>query len=295
VGAVDEPPARASGRFVRAAAWAKERSVRVAAWATAARGTHASVDVCFRVAERDRQVAAAVLAGGVAYRIFFWLLAVAVLAGGALGIVGSEDVEDALADQDVGSTLTAAVGDAVQASQAARWWLVVLGAWLLLWTGYMAAKALVLVHAAVWRVPPRRVSPLRASLVFTTGALGFIAAMAAARWLRRESEALGLTLTLLVVVVPFVFWLAASRRLPHRGDDWRGLVAGAALVAVGVEALHLFTALFLGPKLTSATELYGGIGIATTALFWLYVIGRLVVGAATLNAALVDRSEERSG
>jgi uncharacterized BrkB/YihY/UPF0761 family membrane protein len=294
VGAVDEPPV-GTGRVARATAWGKERSARMVAWAEAARGTHASVDVGFRVAERDRQVAAAVLAGGVAYRIFFWLLAVALLAGGALGLVGSEGVEDALDDQDVGATLTAAVGDAVQSSQAARWWLIVLGSWLLLWTGYMAAKALVLVHAAVWGVPPRRISPLRSSLVFTTGALTFLAAMAGARWLRNESEGVGLGATLLIVVIPFVFWLAATRRLPHRGDSRRDLVAGALLVALGVEGLHLFTALYLGPKLTSATELYGGVGIATTALFWLYVVGRLVVGAATLNAALVDRSKARRG
>ena len=43
--------------------------------------------------------------------------------------------------------LVTTVGDAARSSQAARWWLLLVGAWLLLWTGYMAAKTLVLVHA----------------------------------------------------------------------------------------------------------------------------------------------------
>ena len=46
-----------------------------------------------------------------------------------------------------------------------------------------------------------------------------------------------------------------------------GLVPGAVLVAVGLEGLHLFTVYFLGPKLASATELYGVLGVVSTTLF----------------------------
>ena len=35
--------------------------------------------------------------------------------------------------------------------------------------------------------------------------------------------------------------------------------------------MHLFTTYFLGPKLTSATQLYGVIGVTTTILFWFYL------------------------
>jgi len=45
------------------------------------------------------------------------------------------------------------------------------------------------------------------------------------------------------------------------------------------------------PCLGTATELYGGIGVATTMLFWLHIVGRLVIGAATLNASLVERRD----
>ena len=69
--------------------------------------------------------------------------------------------------------------------------------------------------------------PVRASLVFNGFTLGFIAAMAAARWLREDHSSTGFVATLLVIVVPFGFWLAASRALPNRASSWFDLVPGA--------------------------------------------------------------------
>ena len=186
------------------------------------------------------------------------------------------------------------VGDATEHSTSTSVWLVLVGTWLVLWTGYTSAKALVLVHATIWGVTPRSPrNPLRASLFFTVTSLGFVASMAAVRGLRTEANTLGAVLTLALIAVPFTIWLLVSRRLPHRTDGWLELVPGAALVAVGVQLLHLFTTYFLGPKLTSATQLYGALGIATTILFWLYIVGRLVIGGATLNASLEEQRSAR--
>ena len=53
--------------------------------------------------------------------------------------------------------------------------------------------------------------------------------------------------------------------------------------------MHLFTTYFLGPKLTSATQLYGVLGVTTTLLFWFYLAGRLIIAAATLNTSYSER------
>jgi uncharacterized BrkB/YihY/UPF0761 family membrane protein len=247
------------------------------------------------MADRDKRVSAAVLAGGVAYRFFFWLLSLALLLGGVLGFADAEDVESASAN-GLGGALADAVGDAVRSSQTARWWLLLVGFWLLLWTGYMGAKALVLVHATLWGLPPVRLrNALLASLAFTGLAVGFLAALSLTRWLRTESDVVGLVATVALVLVPFAMWLAVSSVLPNRASSWRDLVPGAALVALGVEALHLFTVVFLGPRLASATELYGGIGVATTILVWLYLAGRLVIAAGILNATMVERRDGGEG
>ena len=229
------------------------------------------------------------LSGGVAYRFFFWILAVSLLTNGALGFIDSKDVQAALAAQGIDPSVIDSI-QATEPSDVARWWLLVVGVWLLLWTGYLGAKALILVHAAVWGVTPPRVRRADvASLAFTGTALMFVASMAAVRWLREELPSVGLAATLTVVIVPFTIWLLASSRLPHRGVGLMDLVPGAALVAVGLQCLHLFTVYFLGPKLESATELYGVLGVVSTFLFWLYIAGRLVLGAATLNASIYEQ------
>lgn len=90
------------------------------------------------------------------------------------------------------------------------------------------------------------------------------------------------------IAVPLTFWLVVSRRLPHRGSGWRDLLPGALVVALGVHAMYLFMTWFLGPKLNNATDTYGLLGVVATMLFWLYIVGRLVISGATLNASLHD-------
>ena len=232
------------------------------------------------------------LAGGVAYRFFFWMLAVSLVGNGALGFIDAQDIQDVLTQQGVDASIVSSIQTS-QPSGSSRWWLVIVGVWLLLWTGYLGAKALILVHATVWDVPAPRVrNALLASVIFTGTCLVLVMSMSAVRWVREESPTPGLMATFAVVVVPFTIWLLASRYLPHEDVGWMGLLPGAALVALGLEGLHLFTVYFLGPKLANATELYGVLGVVSTILFWLYIAGRLVVGAATVNASLHEQSSQ---
>jgi len=274
----------------------KGRAQRAGEWVGGLRERHATVDVGFRVADRDRRAAAMVLAGGIAYRLFFWVLALSLILSGALGFFDPTDLEERARNGGLSVGLAAAIAAAANSAAGNEWWLFLLGVWLLLWTGYTSAKALVLTHAAVWGVtPPKVTKRLRASLVFTTACIGFIAAMAGARWVRDNTHDLGLVTTLLVLAVPFGFWLLASRKLPNDARGWIELMPGAALVAAGEQAMHLFTAYILGPKLTSATQLYGLVGIVTTVLFWFYITGRLIIGAATLNASFSEERRARIG
>jgi len=293
---VPTPTEPEPGRLARFAAWARATARKGRARAVAARTKHASVDVGFRTAARDRRVAAMVLAGGIAYRVFFWLVALSLVLGGLLGLTDADELESTLADHGLGAWFASAVAQFARTSDGHEWWLLLVGVWLTLWTGYTCTKALVLAHAAVWHVePPRVARPLRAALLFNGLTIGFIAAMAGARWLRDESDVVGLAATLLVFAVPFTFWVVASRELPNRAATWRDLVPGATVVAVGLQAMHLFTVYFLEKKLVSATELYGVIGVTTTLLFWFYLAARLFVVAATLNASLAERQRVTQG
>ena len=281
----------APGFLARKIAWGRDTAEVWLNWLLGARETHASVDVGFRTADRDRRIAAGVLAGGVAYRYFFWILALSIISGGAFGFADGHRVKELLNSQGVDPTLAASLAQGSPDGYA-RWWLIILGTWLLLWTGYLGAKALVLVHAVVWGVtPPPLTRRFRASLAFTGVTLLLVLAMSGVRWLREHDPLLGLIMTFAIIIVPFVIWLVVSTWLPHSDATLIQLVPGAAVVAVGFEALHIFTIIFVGPKLASSTELYGAIGIVGTILLWLYFLGRLVIGAATLNASLHERDD----
>ena len=96
-GAAEDSSAAAGpgpGRVARATAWGKASARRAGVVADRERGRHASVDVGFRTVERQRRVAAMVLAGGIAYRIFFWLLALSVVVSGVLGFFDPDAVAD---------------------------------------------------------------------------------------------------------------------------------------------------------------------------------------------------------
>jgi uncharacterized BrkB/YihY/UPF0761 family membrane protein len=275
-------------RAGQVAVWSKALAGRASERAVRARQSYATVDVGFRSGERQRRVAAMVLAGGIAYRVFFWILAISVLFSGVLGFFDPEDVRTTLVDHGVGAWIADAATQLTHSADGDEWWLLPIGCWLALWTGYTCSKAFVLAHATVWRLEPPRPKPFRATLLFNVVTLGFILTMAAARWVREQDDIAGLFTTIVVVAVPFVIWLFVSRRLPNNALVWFELAPGALLVAVGLEAMHLFTAYFLGPKLNGATELYGLVGIVTTLLFWLYLGGRLIIAGAALNAEFVE-------
>ena len=62
----------------------------------------------------------------------------------------------------------------------------------------------------------------------------------------------------------------------------------ALLVALGTEVIHLLVVLYLVPKLVVPRALRRT-RLATVILLWLYLLARLLVAAAFLNAALWDR------
>ena len=285
------------GRVRRAAAWSKATATKAADRAVRERERHVSVDVGFRTAERQRRVAAMVLAGGIAYRIFFWLLAVSVVAGGVLGFFDPDAVETTLEQHGVTGWTASAVAQLTRSSSGNEVWLLLVGGWLVLWTGYTCSKALVLTHGTIWAVPPPRLDrPLRASLLFSGCTLGFIAALAAARYVR-EQDADRRVRGDDARPRRRVRLLAArdTQSCPNAATGWLDLVPGAVIVAVGLQAMHVFTVYFLGPKLESATQLYGVVGVMTTILFWFYLGGRLIVAAATLNVEFTEARAAQRG
>jgi uncharacterized BrkB/YihY/UPF0761 family membrane protein len=274
---------------------ARARARQLEAWVLENRPRHASIDASFQIAERDQRIAASVLAGGIAFRLFLWLLPLALILGGVIGFV-PRAAKDAAEEVGLTEAAVDSVATAAEQAESGRWVLLLVGAWLLLWTGYTSVRALRLVHALAWGMrPPRGGSPLKASLVFSGACLLLLAVPGIAAWLREASGGVGLATTLLSIAAFFAVWLWGSWQLPHRDAPWRALVPGAIFFAVGVQAMHLFIALYVAHKLERASALYGGLGLAATFLFVLYLGGRLIVASAILNSTLWERKQAELG
>lgn len=288
---------RASG----AAAWGRAQAdrARVAAegardWAERERGRSPLVALGFDLAERDKARLGGLLAGALAYRFFLWLLPFTLLVVGVLGALTSID-DGAPDDISTNIGLQGFLGDIVRDGAHQRGWLIAITIGLLgtVYAGLGVVRALRVSHAAAWGMRPERAGrTLHASLVLAALVVAIGVAGGLVGWLRHVTFLGGLLAILAMGAVYFVMWMAVSWRLPHRAASVRDLMPGALVVAVGVQGLHLFTVYYLAGRAERAASLYGTIGAALTLLLWLFIIARLMVGGAILNAELTRRRSE---
>jgi uncharacterized BrkB/YihY/UPF0761 family membrane protein len=143
-------------------------------------------------------------------------------------------------------------------------------------------------YALTWQLPIRR-GPGYVQTAATTAVVmaGGFALVAGSSYLRKESFGLGLAVALFAVLVWTAAWWGVSTLLPHADPlPWWGLLPGALLVGVGAEIMHLVVLFYLTPQVTQSSALYGGLGVAATLLLGAYLIARLVLASAGLNATL---------
>ena len=249
--------------------------------------------------ERERMSAASLLAGGLAYRLFFWLVPLGLVLAALSSFWLDADrgsLEDAAREFGLTGAATRAAVDAIQQQEYARWYFLVAGLFLLLWFGVGVLRALNVAHAIAWKLRPEKLRhPVRAGFIFTALTAAVIAVSVGTAWLREENEGWSgilLTLSLVLVYVAAVVWL--MDKLPHRASSWQELLPGAVLVAFGVQLMHVVVALYIAPRLGRSSALYGALGAATVILLWLYLIARLIVAGAFLNAAVWEQKEGES-
>jgi len=269
---------------------ARSRGIALRGDLEAQRTQHDSVETAFCWIQRDKDIAGGVLGGGLAYRFFFWVLALTVLLAGGLGLASASGADVAGNSRDAGVTdaLAAIIANAAAQSESARWWLVLTGLVLYLWFSYGLLRALHLVHAAAWRIAPPPLRNLPRAIGFVVAApIVLLAATGVAGWIRAHTaNPVGLVATLAVAIAFGAMWLWVSMYLPSRDVPWTAFIPGAVLFGLGLEVLHVFTTYFLETKLANASELKRVLGLATTALFYLFLVGRGVVWAAELNATV---------
>jgi uncharacterized BrkB/YihY/UPF0761 family membrane protein len=187
------------------------------------------------------------------------------------------------------ANLVKAVAQSSADARRGRWILLVVGVVLLFYAAHSLYRALYMTHLVAWGMAAAETDP--ASVVLACVLVVLLPIVAGFASLAREAP----PAVVLLVGVPVgfslysVLWLWISWLLPRRADRWTGLVPGALAWGAGMMVLQI-TALFLLPdRLGGRSELFGTLAVASSTIAWLFVFGRLTVGAATLNAVLWDR------
>jgi uncharacterized BrkB/YihY/UPF0761 family membrane protein len=277
----------------------RSRTAALAEWLAAARARSETLPggpLVREVLQNERELGGGLIAGGVAFRIFLWLVPFGLVVAAVLSFwrdLDPDGLETAARRFGVGAAAAQAASEALQISDRNVVLVLVFGLVLLAWFTLGAVRALVLAHALAWQLePPRIRRPLRVFAIFNGLFLLAILSSVAGQWLEAEigrTALLGtaLTLAFATAIALYAMWL-----LPHRATDIRELLPGAVLVAVGYELVQIAVIFYFAPRLGRSEETYGALGTAATMLVWLYVLSRLITVAAFLNATLWYRRRQ---
>jgi membrane protein len=256
------------------------------------------VGKALHVVNDDQHISGSLLAAGVAFRLFLMMLPLALLVASLFGFASAEKHSSPSTNVTGRDGLIVAMAKVIAQSggeaHRARWVLLVSGVVLFLWAGSGVAQSIGRAYALVWRVPaPRGKGAIAMTLTVVAGLLCLVAVSLLSASALAASFELGIVALLVVPAASFGIWLLVTTQLPHGAPEWSALMPGALVFALGLTALQLVTSFLIASRVSHASKLYGSLGIVSTAMFWLYLGGRLIVASAGVNATLWRRRQGR--
>jgi uncharacterized BrkB/YihY/UPF0761 family membrane protein len=274
----------------RLALWA-EQAHALRGWIGGARRRSAALDATFETIERDSDVGGNLLAGALAYRLFVFALPLAFFVVSGLGLLASSlGVEPHVISNSVGMAGLVTNQVASTAEGASSWWVALSSFFVLVYATRVLLRAVAVTHSLAWKRSAASVKVRSHSLgVFGAALIGQIGLVAGLGAVNHQTLVGGI-----ITLVAFVFalaglWLIISLELPHADARWTDLIPGSLFYAVGSGGVLLFNILILGDLIKSKTSTYGALGSAATLLLGFFLIGRVIAGAAVLNATLYER------
>ena len=250
------------------------------------------VDVLAGTYRRDRESAGPVMGSAIAFRLFLFFVPLLLLVVGIAGFAsGFVNARAASKTAGIYGSLGVQIGEAFHQPGFTRWFAVLFGLVGVLTAGRSLSRVLHVASAAAWRLP---LSGSRASLRAAGVVAGLICGMAViAIVVNRVREDLGLGVAGLTFVPALVIyglaWLGVSMMLPRATHDPGALLPGSLLVALTITVMHAVSEFYLPDRLDRASQLYGAIGTTIVTLGWFFILGRGIVLAMELNAAIYER------
>jgi uncharacterized BrkB/YihY/UPF0761 family membrane protein len=257
--------------------------------------TAPGMPVVLEALRRERELGGGLIAGGLAFRLFLWLVPFGLVVAALLSFWSTFDpdgLERAARRFGIGAAAAQAASEALDHGERSAVTILVVGLVLLAWFTLGAVRALVLASALAWRLePPRLRRPFAAIAIFNGLFLLELGATSGVAWLLEQVGRAGLLGILGTTAVTTAIALYGMWLLPHAVASPRELLPGALVVAVGVQLLHVAVLVYFAPRLGRAEETYGAFGTAATILVWLYLLARLVTAAGFVNATLAARRQ----
>jgi uncharacterized BrkB/YihY/UPF0761 family membrane protein len=252
--------------------------------------SHTSVRAALVLFAEDRARGGGLLAGGIAYRLFLWLmpaaLAVTSLLSGFATLSGDPPAEVA-ESFGMGGAFAATIGEAASDADRAAWVLFVMGLVLMLWAGRSVGKACRLVSTLAWDM---KLTPADYRMRQTLAIAGLLLAFPILPLLLKPlySGDLRSDLGASLITVAGIGGLAAvaAAHTPHPdGVRWYEFLPGALIFALGMEAMRVATTVYFTGKLVRVNDLYGAVGLSAVFMTYLYLVARLIVIGYMTNGA----------
>ena len=186
--------------------------------------------------------------------------------------------------------LGAQLDAALQQPNSTRWTAVIVGLFGVLYTGRSLTKVFVAASCLAWRLPVQTKVPIRliGSMVGMMTAVGLLAVV-----FNRLHEIAGFGVASLSLGAAFliytVIWVVLCLPLPRVTPDPGALIPGGVLISVTMVGMQAISQLYLPNQFSQASQLYGTIGAAIVILGWFFILGRAIVLALALNAAIYGR------
>jgi len=234
------------------------------------------------------------LASAAAFRLFLWLLPLALLVAGVLaGAIGTNAATARSAVKTAGVTGTASKEAVTAISSGHRSWgeAVLLGSFLFLWATWTLIRNLTAMNAHAWqvRVPAHHLgAAVRTTFTFAGAFLVLAAGASALSHLHGTFPGDRILGVVVEAAAASAVWLTVSLRLPDGRTRWTDLVPGSLLVGISLSALNAVAQFYIPLRLKHASQLYGTLGVAGVILAWLLIIGQVLVSAALINSVWAD-------
>lgn len=294
VGDEDTTPSSRADRARRRVGAAKERATDMADRVVAARPDTPLIDAGFELYERDSRIAGGLLAGAIAFRLFLLLVPLLLILVAGLGFLHASNAQHSTSRElGLSQTLVSMMSTVGETAARGRWVTLLIGLGAAVLAIRTLIKSLRIVHNLAWgtrrKASVNRPLDLLVGVGVVTVVVGYVIA---GQWIRSHTPGGGILISFVIGAGAALAWLLVESLLPRAdGATWTALVPGAILVGVMTEVLHAATVFYFAGRVSRMSATYGPLGVAIVTLLWLYLLGRMMVSSAVLNAGIWERRE----